>query len=259
MLSCVFLFGGCGKKHVIDTELNTGDLALSPTLATRSDAAYLEITTAGDNEIVTTAEGESATAAVTQTETTAKSAAGETTTAKKQETTTKASSGKQETTTKVPVPTTEPELTVPAGKYLLTLTADKTEVKAGDTLTLTLHLKNCANVASFGFTVTSGGKVSVSKYKSNKFVTGDGDRFEIYSNDTDEGVLFGGMITYSYDFLDDDLFTVTYVVASNVKSGDKLTFKAIPTSFLVGTDASGSETDDYSDVLKEASLTVTVK
>ena len=63
-----------------------------------------------------------------------------------------------------PVPTTEPELTVPAGKYLLTLTADKTEVKAGETLTVTLHLKNCPNVASFGFTVTSGGKVSVSKF-----------------------------------------------------------------------------------------------
>lgn len=248
VLSCVFLLGGCGKKHVIDTELNTGDLALTPTLATRSDAMYLEVTTAVENETVTNAEGETATAAVTQPETTAKSAAGETTTAKK-----------QETTTTSPIPTIEPELTVPAGKYLLTLSADKTEVKAGDTLTLTLHLKNCPNVACFGFTVESGSKVSVTKYKSNKFVNEDGERFDIYSNDTDEGVLFSGMITNTYDFLNDDLFTVTYVVASNVKAGDKLTFKAVPTSFLIATDATGAVTDDYSDVLKEASLTVSVK
>ena len=253
-LSCVFLLGGCGKKHVIDTELNTGDLAM---IATRSDADYLELTTAGDNETVTDAEGETTTAALTQTETTAKSAAGETTTAKKQETTT-ASSGQQETTTAAAL-TTEPELTVPAGKYLLTLTADQTEVKAGDTITLTLHLKNCPYVACFGFTVESGAKVSVTKYKSNKFTNEDGDRFDIYSNDTDEGVLFSGMITNTYDFLDDDLFTVTYVVASNARSGDKLTFKAIPTSFLIATDASGAVTKDYCDVLKEASLTVPVK
>ena len=257
VLSCVFLLAGCGKKHVIDTELGTGDLALSPTLATRSDAGYLEITTDGDGETVTNAEGETVTAAVTQAEKTTKSA-GETTTAKKQETTTKASSGKQETTTASAL-TTEPELTVPAGKYLLSLTADKTEVKAGDALTLTLHLKNCPYVACFGFTVEYGGKVSVTKYKSNKFVNEDGERFDIFSNDTDEGVLFSGLITNTYDFLDDDLFTVTYTVASNVKAGDKLTFRAVPTSFLIATDASGAVTEDYSGVLKEATLTVTVK
>ena len=67
------------------------------------------------------------------------------------------------------------------------------------------------------------------------------------------------MITYTYDFLDDDLFTVTYTVSPDARPGDKLAFKAVPTSFLVADDASGAVTEDYADVLKEASLTVTVK
>ena len=255
VFSCAFLFGGCGKKHVI--ELGDTDVGEHLTLATGTDAIVYENLTDDNGETVTDAAGEAGTVAVTQAEQTTKAAPGETTTARKQETTT--SSGKQETTTKASVPTTSPDVTVPEGDYVLTLKADKTEVKAGDKLTVTLHLKNCSNVACFGFTVCAGDKVSVTKYRSNSFKNENGENFDIYSNDTEKGVLFGGMITTTCDFPDDDLFTVTYQVASNAKKGDRLTFTATPTTFLVSPDDSGAETQDFRGVLGEVSVTVTVK
>ena len=74
-----------------------------------------------------------------------------------------------------------------------------------------------------------------------------------------EGVLFSGMITTTCDFDDADLFTVTYRVGDQVRKGDKLTFRVVPTTFLVGDDSSGKHTKDYCAMLEKASVTVTVK
>ena len=183
----------------------------------------------------------------------------ESTTGAGAETTAAEPSSSQEIVTSRIVPTTSPDLTVKEGEYVLSLSASKTEVKAGDKLTLTYHLKNCRNVASIGLTVEYDKKVSVTDYKSNKFFNEDDERFDIYSNDTPDGVMFSGMITTTCDFLDDDLLTVTFVVGDQVKKGDKLTFRVVPTNFLVGDDSAGTHTTEYRGVLETATVTVTVK
>ena len=234
-------FDGCGKKHIIDA--TPGD-ALAP-LSTGTDAVVYENVTDRNGENVTTPEGETVTAAVTRAD-----AAGQTEVAT-------ANAGAGETASAQSDDAVE-TVSVPAGEYAVSLTADKTVVKAGDSLTVTCHLKNCHNVACASFTVEAGKNVTVASYKSNRYANDDEEYFDIYSNSTDEGVLFGGMITTTCDFEDADLFTVTYQVNATAKKGDKLVFRVLPTTFLVGTDDSGKTTRDYSKSLEKASVTVTV-
>ncbi len=249
-------FDACGKKHII--EATPGD-ALAP-LATGTDAVVYENLTDRNGENVTTPEGETVTVAVPKEEATNKSGKTESDTkgaAEPSVPTTKAAGEK--TSSSPQVPTVPPEVTVPAGEYVVTLKADKTEVSAGDTLTVTYHLKNCRNVACASFVVEADQGVTVQNYKSKRYENENGDFFDLYSNSTDEGVLFGGMITTTCDFEDADLFTVTYQVDASAKKGTKLVFRVDPTTFLVGTDDSGKTTNDICAALEKASVTVTVK
>ena len=81
------------------------------------------------------------------------------------------------------------------GEYVLSLTADKTELEPGDTVTLTLHLKNCSNVACFQFVFFSDGPVSPVRLNSNRFSTEDGTDFTFDSNETNGAMNYSGMIT----------------------------------------------------------------
>ena len=249
ILAALTLLAGCGEKHTIDTGIDT-----SADLATRGDAdkvVYAPVTDE-NGEAVTNSEGETVTEVVP---------AGQAAGSGNQAGTTAAgadASSAQQGESPQNEPTAAPEEAVKNGEYQLSLIPDKTEVKAGDTFTLTYHLKNCKYVACASFTVEAGENVSVTDYKSNRYSNEDGDNFDIYSNSTDEGVLFGGMITTTIDFLDDDLFTVTYRVESGAKKGEKLTFRVVPTTFLVGTDSTGAQTKDISSSLARTTISVTV-
>lgn len=259
VLACVFS-GGCGKKHVIDTSHDSGDLAL----ATGTDAIVYENLTDADGKAVTDA-GETVTDAG-KTESAAETASAEsneTTAAAPGEPTTKtenASGGadQNETAPALAAPTTAPDVSVAEGDYVFSLSADRTKVKAGDTVAVTLRLKNCRNVACFDLIVKAEGPVSVSKYKSNTFANAKGDKFDIYSNSTPDGVLFGGMITTACDFLDDDLCKITYQVEKTAKAGDRITVKAAASTFLVSSSSDGMDTKDYGGAIAEAVLTLTV-
>ena len=204
---------------------------------------------------------------------------GETTT-KKNETTTKkgeSTSNKTEETTNKPEgskpSTTEPpKVVINPGDYQFDLRADKTEVSPGDTVTVTLKLKNCKNVACFGIYVKCGarkGLVETEKFKSNRFSDDDGNNFDIYSNNedregadvrtVDKGVLFGGMTSTTYSFINDDLCTVTYKVSSNAEKGETLMFSAVPSQFLVCPNESGSTTQDCAGDIEIVPVMVTVK
>lgn len=248
-------FDACGKKHII--EATPGD-ALAP-LATGTDAVVYENVTDRNGENVTTPEGEIVTVAVPRKEATNKSGKTEADTTKESGASAATTNAAGEKTSSAQVPATSPEETVAAGEYVVTLKADKTEVSVGDTLTVTYHLKNCRNVACASFIVEADKGVSIKDYKSKRYENEDGDFFDLYSNSTDEGVLFGGMITTTCDFEDADLFTVTYQVDASAKKGTKLVFRVDPTTFLVGTDDSGKTTKDICAALEKASVTVTVK
>ena len=248
-------FSACGKKHVIKA-----DLAADPfSAATAGDAVVYVQVTDKDGENVTDAEGETVTAAVPAAPQTTDAASGtaETKTANGEKNPTEPAD-KKETQATAEV-SSAADVVSGKGDYVLTLIPDKTEVKAGDELTVTYHMKNCKNVGCASFTVEAGKNVSVVDYESNDFVNYDKKIFEIYSNSTDEGVLFSGMSMTTCDFLDSDLFTVTYLIGDNVKKGDKLVFRVVPTTFLVGADRSGDQTKDICAELEKATAEVVVK
>lgn len=256
VLSAVSLVA-CGKKHVINADVDPDPF--DPAVAD-GDVVYVPVTDR-NGENVTDAEGETVTEAVTALHPTteaASSPASQERTTKTAEASRTTEAATKKDTAAVVEPTTA-TTALKADEYVLTLSADKTEVKAGDTLTLTYRLKNCKNVACASFTVEAGKDVAVTDYKSKRYYNEDGSGFDIYSNSTDEGVLFSGMITTTCDFDDADLFTVTYRVGDQVRKGDKLTFRVVPTTFLVGDDSSGKHTKDYCAMLEKASVTVTVK
>ena len=307
LAASVLLLGACGKKHTIDT-----DVALDggESLSGSAGVVYENVTDAkGEN--VTNAEGETVTVAVPVETTSAQeeassTKAGETTakpseattkkgetTTKKNETTTKKgeTTTKNETTTKKAETTTKKEeattkkqestqpsttqpqkVVVNPGDYQFDLRADKTEVSPGDTVTVTLKLKNCKNVACFNIFVKCAarkGSVETEKFKSNRFTDDDGNNFDIYSNnesaetinpDTVEiGALFGGMPTATYSFIGDDLCTVTFKVTSQAKSGDTLVFSAVPKQFLVSSDETGTYTENIFSDVETVPVMVTVK
>lgn len=295
---CAASLGACGKKHIIDT-----DVALdgSESLSGSAGVVYENVTDEkGEN--VTNAQGETVTVAVPVEATSGKQETrpGETTvrssetatkkeetTAAKTETTTKkneSSAGKETTTAKKSettaagqTPTQAPatqaqQVTVNPGDYQFELRADKTEVSPGDTVTVTLKLKNCKNVACFNIYVkcsARNGVVETEKFKSNRFSDDDGNNFDIYSNNEDKantginaeekGVLFGGMTSTAYSFMGDDLCTVTYKVTSEAKKGDTLVFSAVPQQFLVSPDESGTYTQNCAEDVSMSPLMVTVK
>lgn len=298
---CAVSLGACGKKHIIDT-----DVALDGNESISGSAGVVyENVTDEKGENVTDAEGETVTVAVpveaaSEKQETSAPKPGETTVrssetaTKKNETTTKnaetstkkneAATKKEETTTvktetttkkqeAAQTPTTQPQNTaVDTSAYQFDLRADKTEVSPGDTVTLTLKLKNCKNVACFNIFVKCSarkGVVETEKFKSNRFSDDDGNNFDIYSNNEDEaninvqmedkGVLFGGMTTRTYSFLNDDLCTVTFKVSSTAKQGDTLVFSAVPRQFLASPDEEGTTTQNCAEDIEIVPVMVTVK
>ena len=261
LLFCAALFAGCGKKHEIHTDLASDGFSL----ATAGDGVVYVPVTDLSGEAVTDAEGETVTEAVESTRQTvdtdpssAPVSEPDTTRAAEQNVKNDPSAATTQSAAKTDEPTTAAALTVKSGEYVLTVVPDKTEVKAGDTVVLTYHLKNCKNVACCSFTVEADKRLSVTNYKSKRYTNDDDENFDIYSNDTDKGVLFSGMIATTCDFMDADLFTVSYLVGDQVKKGDKLVFRVVPTTFLVGDDSSGKNTRDYAGVLSKATAEVTV-
>lgn len=144
------------------------------------------------------------------------------------------------------------------GKNVVTLTADKTTVRPGDTVTLTLHLKDCPKVACFNFSIRCMGPASVAGNRFNKFSNKNGDAFTINSNAKDKELLLGGMISTTCDFLDDDLCTVTYRVSADAEPGEELIFAALTTQFMTSETEDGRILTDYSEEINAVMLRITV-
>lgn len=293
MLVSAMTFVACGKKHTIDTDINVDGESVSGKAGvvyeTVTDASGEKVTdakgeavtvavtvpaegstTADSGKDSTTKKNETTTAKSDTTtkknETTTKK--NETTTKKNETTTKKAetTTKKQETTTKKPEPTTAapttaapttaaPVVEIKDGEYVLTLSTDKTTVKPGDTLTVTLNLKNCKNVKSFGFELRAQGSLTATGQNNKKNMSADGLYMEINTAPA-EGALIGGYFSDSYSFDNYDLCTITYQVASDAAKGETLVLSAVPTQMMVGSGNGGGL--EYADAMKIPYLYVNV-
>lgn len=291
LLACALTFGACGKKHTIDTDIALdGDESVSGgagviyqavtdkngEAVTDAEGETVTVAVTVPAEEATTASGEktSGTAEVTTKKgetTTAKSDAttkknetttkknetttkkGETTT-KKTETTTKKTEATTVPTTAAPAPTAAPKVTIKDGEYVVSLAADKTTVKPGDTITVTLNLKNCKNVKSFGFLVRAQGSLTAATSKKN--LSAEDMSMEINTS-AEEGTLIGGYFKDNYSFDNYDLCTITYNVSKDAVKGETLVLSATPDSMNIGT-GNGAGTDYSSAMNENVFLYVTV-
>ena len=149
-------------------------------------------------------------------------------------------------------------LTQRDGKNIMTLTADKTTVRPGDTVTLSLRLKDSPKVACFNLSVRCMGPVSVTGSRYNRFTNKNGDAFSIHTNEKEQEMLLGGMISTTCDFMNADLCTVTFRVSDSAEHGETLMFAAIMTQFMISDTEDGRFPYDCSEQINPAQLQLTV-
>ncbi len=154
--------------------------------------------------------------------------------------------------------TQQPVTFIPADDFVngnerFLLTSDKTTVAPGDTFTVTFRAENCTNVACFDVLVNVSGNCKVKEAKEK-----DKGEFITTVSEQDGSVHFSGIVatTTSFDAL--DLLTVTYTVSADAAPGDKITVEGKFPQFLLGTDESGDQTANATDLYKVEPLTLTV-
>ena len=156
------------------------------------------------------------------------------------------------------VTTTEPVTFEPGDRYVggeesFFLTADKTVVSPGDTVTVTLHAENCKNVACFDVLVSSSGALEQTESREK-----DHGDFIVTVSETAVGIQYSAIVATTADIGSLELLTVTYTVSSAAASGDELTVRADFSQYLVGTDESGDTVADATSLISVEPLTLTL-
>ena len=153
---------------------------------------------------------------------------------------------------------TEPVTLEPGDDYVggwerFTLTADKTSVAPGDTVTVTLRADNCKNIACFDLLITASEALTYVSGKEQN--AGD---FITTVSELADGVQFSAIVatTSSIDSL--DMLTLTYTVSPDAVPGDTLSVQGEFTQYLVGTDESGDYVADATSLISVEPLTLTV-
>lgn len=156
--------------------------------------------------------------------------------------------------TGTPEPNTyEPGDSYVGGEESFTLSADKSVVAPGDTVTVTLHAQNCKNVACFDLLISADAALTEGlgeELESGKFITS--------VIDTPNGIQFSAIVATTSNIDSLDMMTITYKVAADAAPGDTLSVNAAFSQYLVGTDESGENVADATGLVSVAPLTLTV-
>ena len=139
-------------------------------------------------------------------------------------------------------------------EQLISLTADRTSAAPGESVTVTLHVQGYKNVACFDVRMITPDNAALTEYREK-------DVGELITTLTETGndVIFSGIVATTTNIANSDMAAFTYVVSENAKSGDTVTVKAESSQFLIGTDESGDKTQDLTDTIEIAPLTIQVK
>ena len=134
------------------------------------------------------------------------------------------------------------------------LSADQTALSPGDSFTVTLNGAGWKNVACFDVLLSGSDNLSVVSCREK-----DVGEFISTVSQVEEGVKMGAYVMYTYDIENMDLMTVTYRIADDAKTGDKIKVQANFTQLLVGTDPSGDETVEKKGEVSVAPLVLTIE
>ena len=138
---------------------------------------------------------------------------------------------------------------------VITLTPEKTEVSAGDTLDAVLHIDNARLLASL--TVSVG--FDSEKLACEDFETHSVTGFYDISNKLEGQMIYSGYVLTTTNIVDEDVAILHLKVADGVESGEKLTLSIDVPEFKLGTDESGDTIYDVAAQVKAENVEITVK
>ena len=142
---------------------------------------------------------------------------------------------------------------------IVSLRSDKTEVSAGDIISVYVHIKNAKHTACFDIFLYADEKldyeIAASQIANTELILAAN-----YLDGEDEGyVAIRGIVATAFDLLDNDIYRIDYKVSDKVQSGDKLNFNLQVPSFELALDASGNDIFAVNEYLQTNNLTVSVK
>lgn len=137
---------------------------------------------------------------------------------------------------------------------LVSLVCDKTEVSAGDSVTVTIHMNECDKVACFQYELTCDEKL-VSE-NSEQLDIGE---FTVFENEEGNTLTIAGMVATVYDVKGMDIYSITYKIPDDVSSGTKLKVQLAVTQYMTGLDDYGDETKEHCKGIPVSEVTFKVK
>lgn len=142
---------------------------------------------------------------------------------------------------------------------VVSLLADVTEVSAGDTVEVSVHIGNSRYTACFDIFVfadeTLGFESSRSSAGDTNLILAD----NYVEDETGKYVAVRGIVASTTDVMDNSVCKITYKVADTAVSGDKIAVTVQIPSYQLGVDETGNEVYSVTDAIIVNNLVVTVK
>ena len=137
----------------------------------------------------------------------------------------------------------------------LSVTADKTEVSAGDSINLTFTVNEADNLASLEFDTAFDSEIFSVQKKSEKSF----DEYYTFTNEAPGSLLYAGFTSQTLDFNNDVVFTAVLKVDDKAPAGE-YDINCNVSQFMVGVDEAGTDTANVAAVKDlNSTLKITVK
>lgn len=133
------------------------------------------------------------------------------------------------------------------------LSSMKSEYAAGETVTVTVSLRNAPLTACFDFYVRSEGALY------NEVSTASLGDMQLAADGAEELCRIMGMVASTIDIDNSRVADITFNIPADAKSGDVITFNGATKEFQKGRDESGAKVDDVVAKMTDPVLKITVK
>lgn len=156
--------------------------------------------------------------------------------------------------------TTEPETVAKPDAPVVSLLTESTEVNAGDSVSVVLHIKDGINTACFDIFVFAEGKIEYVGEKKAKGLDSSLILAANYMTEEDPAyVALRGIVASTCNIADNDVYSFEYKVSDDAVSGDKISVVAQIPMYQVGTDETGNEVYAVNEYIEINNLVLTVK
>lgn len=141
---------------------------------------------------------------------------------------------------------------------VVTLNCDKTEVAPGEEISVVVHVANAPKTACFDIYLYAD-EILEYKSASSKSI----EKFQLEANGMTDAdgkpyVAIRGIVATCVDILDNDIYTIKYIVSDNAVSGDEIEIKIKCPMFQVAFDENGNDVSNCAQNMEFSALSFTV-